>query len=202
VLLRLFNRIYYFLQGHNQHSVEGFDKFFFPLDAIGNWNRIYGLSGLIQYQCLLPTDFGSRTITTSLSFAEKNMCRSVSSDIAEGISQILYCCVKHGHHPWLAVLKRFGKREVYGDMNLSFPGEGYTITLDFPRRNGLLHCIAELDAIVLQMGGRVYLAKDCCLTPDTFKQMYPQWEKWQTVRSRLDPEHVFRSALSERLGLD
>jgi FAD/FMN-containing dehydrogenase len=73
--------------------------------------------------------------------------------------------------------------------------------MDFPLRPGLLDFIRQLDDIVLEFGGRVYLAKDCCLSAQSFRKMYPQWKDWQSVCSELDPEHRFQSSLSTRLEL-
>jgi FAD/FMN-containing dehydrogenase len=96
-------------------------------------------------------------------------------------------------------LKRFGPE---GTGLLSFPMAGYTLSLDFAMRGPpLFDLLGKLDAIVLQHGGRVYLAKDACLDAETFRAMYPRCRRWQEIKARVDPGNRFRSALSERLGL-
>lgn len=172
-----FNSFYYSLNTTRDDLIH-IDPFFFPLDSLHDWNRLYGKSGFIQYQCVLPPE-------TS----------------AEALKEILSRCVKGGWGSFLAVLKRFGPEEQHTEASISFPRSGYTITLDFPVRTGLFEFTAELDKVVLQAGGRVYLAKDACLSAETFRKMYPQWEAWNAVRNRLDPDAAFASALSKRLGL-
>ena len=100
---------------------------------------------------------------------------------------------------FLTVLKRFGAE---GAGLLSFPMDGYTLSLDFAMRGRpLFDLLKKLDEIVLQQRGRIYLAKDACLDAETFRAMYPRYRNWQEIKARVDPGCRFRSALSERLGL-
>jgi decaprenylphospho-beta-D-ribofuranose 2-oxidase len=96
------------------------------------------------------------------------------------------------------VLKKFGAQEGL----LSFPMPGYTLALDFPVADGLLEFLDTLDAMVLKRGGRVYLAKDARMSPETFRAMYPNFRKWQAAKAVADPDNRFSSSLSRRLGMD
>jgi len=119
-------------------QVNGFvdyETFFYPLDVIKNWNRIYGKKGFIQYQMVIPKEKGK-----------------------EGMKRILECIAKSGNGSFLAVLKLFGKDnpQAYN----SFPKEGYTLALDFKVNSKLKKLIAQLDEIVEEFDGRIYLTKD------------------------------------------
>jgi len=173
----LFNELFYRAHASSTRLIHA-DKFFFPLDSISNFNRLYGKRGFVQYQCVLPPE-------TS----------------AAGVRRILMRCVKEGWGSFLAVLKRFGPEETESARTLSFPHSGYTLALDFAVKPHLLPFLQELDQIVLESGGRVYLAKDACLPAETFRCMYPHWQEWKAVRDRLDPQGCFSTALSKRLGL-
>ena len=103
-----------------------------------------------------------------------------------------------GKGSFLAVLKKFGK----GNKNLlSFPQEGYTLALDFKREKQLFPLLDELDAVIIDYGGRHYLAKDARMSEATFKAGYPEWEHFQKIKERVDPSNVFSSLQSRRIGL-
>jgi FAD/FMN-containing dehydrogenase len=172
-----FNELYYFLN-RKSARFKDIENFFFPLDAIHNWNRLYGRSGLVQYQFLIP-------LTNSIA----------------GLPEILLKCAQSPYKPSLVVLKRLGAAETRQKASLSFADSGYTLTIDFAKRRGLLEFLIELDSLVLKMGGRVYLAKDARLSAETFQSMYPGWRQWQQMRNTLDPQHMFHSNLASRLGL-
>ena len=170
------NDIYYRYQGSRKHPfTQHYDDFFFPLDRIGNWPRMYGRRGFVQYQCVFP-----------LSESEK------------GIQRLLEELSASGRASFLSVLKRF--RPANQGL-LSFPSAGYTLTLDFPMSQDLLPFLNRLDQIVLKSGGRVYLAKDARLSAETFKLMYPRLEEWCGIKARLDPRNSFQSDLSRRLEI-
>ena len=173
----LFNRLYSRRQTRkNAPFVSDIDSFFYPLDALENWNAFYGKAGFVQHQCVLPL-----------------------SEAASGFRLMLEALGQSGLPSFLTVLKRFGRE---GTGLLSFPMAGYTLSLDFAMRGpALLDLLRKLDAIVMQRGGRIYLAKDACLDPETFRAMYPRYRAWQEIKSRVDPGNRFRSALSDRLGL-
>lgn len=176
VTMRGFNSLYYRRQKlRKRKSQEHYQNYFFPLDRIKHWNRLYGRKGFIQYQLVLPTD-GAQ----------------------QGMEQILKRVSEAGKGSFLAVLKQFGAAN---DNPLSFPLEGFTLTLDFKMEDRLLPLLEELDAIVMDHGGRLYLAKDARMSEAVFKAGYPRWEEFMAVRAAVDPEGRFESLLAQRLGL-
>jgi decaprenylphospho-beta-D-ribofuranose 2-oxidase len=172
-----FNKLYYWRQGARKRPfVTSCETFFYPLDMIGNWNRMYGKRGFVQYQCVFPTRTARRGLQTLL---EKLSASRRAS--------------------FLAVLKRFGPE---GSGLLSFPLEGYTLSLDLPLGDpALFPFLDQLDAIVLQNCGRVYLAKDARLKAEAFQAMYPRLHAWKRVKARVDPLNRFTSDLARRLGI-
>jgi FAD/FMN-containing dehydrogenase len=172
-----FNALYYRHEGGKREPfLNGYDPYFYPLDAIGKWNRLYGKRGFVQYQCVIP-----------------------EATAFEGIRQLLQALSDSRHPSFLAVLKRFGAQ---GNGLLSFPMEGFTLALDLPIRDeGLFTLLNELDEIVLQHRGRVYLAKDARLSAESFRAMYPRYADWLKIKNRVDPENRFSSSLSRRLGI-
>lgn len=174
-----FNAFYYRRYPRNARArLTSYEPFFYPLDSIEHWNRLYGRRGFLQYQCVLPYAGGR-----------------------EGLIRILELIANERHASFLAVLKRFGTTPP--EQMLSFLQPGYTLAVDFPRGGESQdRLLARLDDIVIRSGGRVYLAKDARLSPEAFRAMYPRWKDWMDIRRRIDPERRFRSALSARLELD
>lgn len=173
--VRLFNNLYYH-RHKDGTAVEDYDNFFYPLDSILNWNRVYGKRGFVQYQIALPPET-SRT----------------------ALLQVLEKLSKSKQASFLAVLKTFGPGN---EGLLSFPIQGATLALDLPNiGQPLLTLLNELDDIVLHHGGRVYLAKDARLSRQAFEAMYPRAGEFRCIKQELDPDGIFNSSLARRLGL-
>ena len=175
--IRLFNELYY-RRGRVRAGARPvhFDPFFFPLDRVEAWNRLYGRRGFVQHQCVLPKGEG-----------------------LAGIAALLKRIAVAGQGSFLAVLKLFGPA---GDGLMSFPMEGYTLALDIPMRNGALALLDELDAIAHRHGGRVYLAKDARCAPERIREGYPRLDAFKAVRAEAaGAQPKFASALSRRLTL-
>lgn len=174
----LFNRVYYWNNIRRAgETLVDLDHYFYPLDALCGWNRIYGPRGFLQFQCVLPVQ-ASRT----------------------GLGELLDRIAASGHGPFLAVLKLLGPGQ--RKRPLSFPIEGYTLALDFPRRQGLAELLSILDAIVRHHGGRHYLAKDAHIDRKTLDAGYGSGvARFRGARAKSGADQVFRSALSERLEL-
>ena len=174
--VRAFNWLYYgkVRQRVSTQKVD-IDTFFYPLDAIGNWNKIYGKGGFTQYQCILP----------------KKMSY-------EGLKEILRTISDSGKGSFLAVLKLYGKEN---DNYLSFPIEGYSLALDFKIEDGLFELLEELDKIVLKYKGRIYLTKDVSVSRETFEQGYPHIEKFRAFRKENKMDEKFQSLQSKRVGV-
>jgi decaprenylphospho-beta-D-ribofuranose 2-oxidase len=149
--------------------------YFFPLDALGEWNRLYGPAGLIQYQFVIPSG-------------------------QEAALKRCFELMRTRRLPvYLAVFKRFGP--AFGGP-LSFPLEGWTLAADLPAgAPGLRAALDELDEVVAGCGGRVYLTKDARLRRETMDAMYPELDRFHAQRARVDPNGVLRSDLARRLGL-
>jgi decaprenylphospho-beta-D-ribofuranose 2-oxidase len=149
--------------------------FFYPLDMIEGWNRMYGRRGFVQYQCVVP--FGAED---ALRGAIERLSRSHAAS-------------------FLAVLKRFGPGT---PGPLSFPTSGWTLALDFavgPQH--LAGLLDELDDRVTEAGGRCYLAKDGRARPELLAQWYPELDDFRAVQRRLDPAGALESDLARRLDL-
>ncbi|MBX3095608.1 MAG: FAD-binding oxidoreductase [Fimbriimonadaceae bacterium] len=174
-LLRWFNAAYYTRQRNRGEFITDFRTYFYPLDAIREWNKAYGKRGFVQYQFVVPSESGR-----------------------EAIGQIVRQINDAGSASFLAVLKRMGAGS---GGPLSFPIPGYTLALDIPFRDGTPELLGELDAIVADAGGRVYLAKDSFLTAERFRQMYPQLATFQTLKSQVDPDGKMTSDLARRLEI-
>lgn len=171
VSLRLFNTAYYHLgKWRAGKRVQHYLPFFYPLDSIHEWNRIYGPKGFYQYQCVLPREYGE-----------------------QGIAAMLDEIAKSGMGSFLAVLKTFGQRAPVG--MLSFPQPGVTLALDFPNRGERTEKLfIRLDAIVAEAKGRLYLGKDARMSRQLFEAGYPRLQDFIAYR---DPG--ISSSMSRRL---
>ena len=151
--IRLFNSLYYRTHSITRKQKRHFADFLYPLDRIHHWNRIYGRSGFMQYQCVIPRQ-----------------------DATDAIAEMLLRISSARTGSFFSVIKMFGDRTSPG--YLSFPQPGATLALDFPNRGtSTLRLLDELDSITRQAGGAVYAAKDSCMSAESFQAYYPQWRR-------------------------
>lgn len=134
--MRAYNELV-FQKNRPGEQLVGLDPYFYPLDALGHWNRLYGRRGFIQYQFCLP-----------------------EAQSFDGLKRILETIRRSPETPFLSVLKRHGERPA--EAVHSFPIRGYSLALDFPRTRTIFGLVRQLDAIVAELGGRIYLSKDAC----------------------------------------
>jgi decaprenylphospho-beta-D-ribofuranose 2-oxidase len=174
--VRAFNALYFGrVPAAGRTVTRPFTEFLYPLDTLHDWNRIYGRQGFYQFQCVLP-----------------------DSAVPIGLRRLLETIAETGCPSFLAVLKTLGRE---GRGYLSFPMHGHTLALDFPRRSGAEDLLRRLEAITLDHGGRIYLAKDSLLSRDGFRAMYPEVPRFEAVLRRVDPAGRFISDQARRLGL-
>lgn len=166
VTLRAFNELFYRQQRRDEvRSRVSYDGYFYPLDGILEWNRIYGRAGFQQYQCVVPTP-----------------------NARDAIRAILDAIATSRTGSFLAVLKRCG--DISSPGLLSFPIEGTSLALDFPQRDAAnARLFAQMDSIVREAGGRIYPAKDAHMQGADFRAAYPQWQQLEALR---DPAMMSR----------
>jgi FAD/FMN-containing dehydrogenase len=172
--VRAFNALYYrsHVPRFRRRRVDP-EQFFYPLDAIAHWNRMYGPRGFTQYQCVLPEEAG----------------RGAARRFLEVLT-------RWGGASMLCVIKDCGEQ---GEGLLSFPRRGISIALDIPVRDGTQALVDALNDLVIAEGGRIYLAKDQFTRAGHFRAMEPRLEEWMAIRRRWDPQCRIRSAQSVRL---
>ncbi|WP_044366934.1 FAD-binding oxidoreductase [Vibrio fluvialis] len=174
--IQAFNAAYYNKQLKDEvNNTIHYAPFFYPLDGINNWNRMYGSNGFTQYQFVIPQEAGKK-----------------------GLAEILEAIAESKQGSFLAVLKVFGE----GNKNLlSFPMKGYTLALDFKLNDKLFSLLDRLDIIVRKYAGRLYLSKDVRMSEEMFKTGYPEWEEFQKVRKEYGVDKLYHSLQSRRIGL-
>jgi len=170
-----FDEVWYRKAPRSHRGLESITGFFHPLDMVGSWNRLYGSAGFLQYQFVVP-------------FEAVDTLRTIVREVSAS-----------GHASFLAVLKRFGDANA---AMLSFPEPGWTLTMDLPAGvGGLGNLLERLDRLVLDAGGRHYLAKDAVATPSMLRAEYPRLDEWLDVRRTVDPHGVWMSDQARRLDL-
>ncbi|TXR50970.1 FAD-binding oxidoreductase [Phyllobacterium endophyticum] len=157
--LKLFNAAYFLLKSRRQAPhLSSYQTFFYPLDQVSNWNRLYGRAGLYQHQSLIPEELAPSVVP-----------------------QMLHATRQAGQHSFLTVLKRFGSMASPGV--LSFPQAGYTLTVDFPNRGTrTLALLERLDRMTIDAGGRVNPYKDQRMSPAIFKSGFSRWKELEYER--------------------
>lgn len=176
VSIRMFNEFYYRrVPMAGRERLLLLEKFLYPLDTILEWNRIYGRRGFYQFQCVIP-----------------------DSNAYDGIRELLELISDSGTGSFLAVLKTLGNE---GSGYLSFPMSGYTLALDFPNKKDTTNLLNKLESITLKHNGRIYLAKDACLSAEGFALMYPKLSQYQDVLKSIDPSEKMNSDLARRLRI-
>lgn len=173
LFIRIFNLLYYFKPSSKGQQVVHYDPYFYPLDKVENWNRIYGKKGFVQYQFVMPKD------------------RSF-----KGIKEVLEILSENNLGSFLAVLKLFGKS--HENRYLHFPMEGHTLALDIKISERIWPVLDQLDDIVTRYGGKVYLTKDARLRHKNYEAQYQQkttandtFQSYQMARLEKQKEHVF-----------
>lgn len=174
--VRAFNAVYY-RQVHPgvTHRRVTVEKFFYPLDKVGEWNRVYGRRGFLQYQFVIPFEGGVELLR----------------DIVDRVSRA-------GLASPLAVLKTMGHAN---EGPLSFPAPGFTLALDLQVTDQAFALCDQVDRLVVEAGGRLYLTKDSRMSAETFRASYPRVEEFEAIRREYGASGVFVSAQSQRLGL-
>jgi FAD/FMN-containing dehydrogenase len=173
--IKAFNSLYYAKATDKKTVTVPCQPYFYPLDKLNDWNKLYGKNGFVQYQFVLPKTAGVTAM------------RKILAKIADS-----------GLGSFLGVLKMFGAQN---QNLLSFPMGGYTMALDFKMNTQTIALIQNLDAMVADWGGRIYLTKDALMSEHTFKTTYPHWQAFEKVRDKYGAIGHFASAQSKRLGL-
>jgi FAD/FMN-containing dehydrogenase len=155
---------------------QDYEPFFYPLDAVLKWNRMYGKNGLVQFQFAIPWEHAK-----------------------EGTIAILQEIAKSGMASFLAVLKTFGDVPSYGMM--SFPLSGFMFALDFPIKEATFPLMQRLGDMTREYGGRLYSAKDACMTADQFQAFYPQWEKFSRYKDPAITSSFWERVVGDKMGM-
>lgn len=174
--VQAFNQVYFHKHPKgSRDSVVHYEPFYYPLDKVLGWNRIYGKRGFTQYQLVIP-----------------------HADARKGLQEVLELLAKRKMSSFLTVLKIFGEQS---ENYLRFPKAGFTLTLDFGISASLWPFLNELDGVVERYGGRLYLTKDVRMNPDFFRRTYPMAQEFIEKIKALDPTGKFQSLQSQRLGI-
>ncbi len=176
ITVKIFNILYYLKSSiGSDEQIVSLDSFFFPLDALSDWNKIYGKQGFLQYQIIFP----------------KHCSYDALKEMLDLISQ-------SGKGSFLAVLKLYGPEN---DNFLSFPMEGYSLALDFKVEPDVFGLLDQLDSIVTQYSGRIYLAKDARVSKQVFEKGYPSVGQFRELRNKYKMNEKFNSLQSKRVEI-
>ena len=171
-----FNALYYGVHPSTmRRKVEHPETFFYPLDAIRHWNRVYGRRGFTQYQCVIPDTAG-----------------------AAGVKSFVELLRRTGGSSMVSVIKDCGDE---GEGMLSFPMRGTTVAADFPARDDVQRIVDTLNAHLIELGGRVYLTKDRYTRAADYRRMDRRVDAFLEIKKKYDPQGRLRSAQSARLEL-
>ena len=174
-LLKIFNYFYYLMNKRKKgDNLINWNDYFYPLDKILRWNRLYGQKGFAQFQCVMP-----------------------QKKSKEGLIEIFETMKKFNTFAYLAVLKKFGPEKG----KFSFPMEGYTIALDFPINDKTLQLMNMFDKIISKYGGRIYLAKDSRMNKETLLKTENRLKEFNYFREKINSKKAFVSFQSTRLGM-
>jgi decaprenylphospho-beta-D-ribofuranose 2-oxidase len=171
---RAFNAAWWRRPHQDGTTISSMTAFFHPLDGLVAWNRLYGPHGFLQYQFVVPV-------------GAEHVLRTALERVAAS-----------GGAPFLGVVKRFGAAD---QAPLSFPRPGWSLAVDLPHTRGLATALDQLDELIAESGGAVYLAKDARLRPELLPVMYPRLSEWREVQAQLDPSGRMQSDLDRRLGV-
>jgi decaprenylphospho-beta-D-ribofuranose 2-oxidase len=174
-ILRILNKIYFLKNLKFKERIVEIKKYFYPLDNIKNWNKVYGKKGFVQIQILV---------------SNKNLIKN--------LTKILLFFQQKNQVSFVSTLKKMGK----GNKNLlSFPEEGYTITFDIKTNKNLKTFYKELEEVLIKMNAKIYLTKDVLMSKQYFEKTYINKNKFITYKKIYDPKFKFSSYQSKRLGL-
>ena len=174
-IIKAFNKFYYFIHKNNKKIKQSLNNFFYPLDAIGSWNNLYGKEGFIQIQILITEKNFEEVICKTLEFFQKKKQFS-----------------------FLTTLKELG---IGNENYLSFPSKGYTLTLDLKMNSNLKTIYEEFELLLAQYKTKVYLTKDSFMSKKYFEDTYKKLNKFKEIKNKYDPLNVIKSFQSRRLGL-
>lgn len=174
-LIKTFNSVYYGKADNGTKTIP-YEAFFYPLDKLADWNKLYGKDGFLQYQFVVPKESG-----------------------LTGLRKILNRIAASKKGSFQSVLKVLGKAN---DNLLSFPIEGYTLAVDFKTEPTIFDLLTELDQVVLNHGGRIYLTKDARMSQETFRRSYLNWHRFEEIRHQYHAIGKLSSKQSKRLGLE
>ena len=173
--VKCLNKIYYWRHLHHSKIVK-YQRFFYPFAHMQHWNRLYGARGFLRYQCIIPWE-----------------------NAMTGVQHIFEYCQSKQIPSYWAMLRLCRDNDKQG--LLSFTKSGVSLTLDLPYNDELIALLQALNDQLLDWGGRLSLVSDAFMRTTDLEQMYPQLSEFKDIKSHIDPQNVFQSSLSRRLGI-